>query len=221
MPNWTSVGLRSENLSKLDIWSLDEYGKKILDYNKIVPMPDYVRDTISPVDTDAILCYLFTKYPEKEARKIFKETKLQNALIKKTVKEILAEVNTPVCMSIEDDSDIISAYELGKNYLTAHERTGCWDWYNWALENWGVKWNASSSYLDEVNNYVNFEAPWFYPDSIFRALAKQYPLEHFEAEIIYEEESDKLYRIKFSDTKWEEEVEDIETEEDEEEFEFT
>jgi hypothetical protein len=51
-------------------------------------------------------------------------------------------------------------------------------WYDWSLENWGVKWNAGGYY--EIRNEptcleFNFEAAWSHPEPVFHELARQFP----------------------------------------------
>lgn len=53
------------------------------------------------------------------------------------------------------------------------------NWYDWALENWGTKWNACFA---EVNgNHIIFDTAWSPCSPVISALAKQFP----EAEFYY------------------------------------
>ena len=47
-------------------------------------------------------------------------------------------------------------------------------WYNWRLKHWGVKWNASSTDINEDEDLViiQFDTPWGDPTPFFQELAK-------------------------------------------------
>lgn len=72
------------------------------------------------------------------------------------------------------------------------------NWYNWNVDNWGVKWDAKleERAVDqlEVTTYesgttavsYHFETAWGAPNEIFVALAEKYP--HLEFDIEWEEE---------------------------------
>lgn len=52
------------------------------------------------------------------------------------------------------------------------------DWYNWSVDNWGTKWNASEiAYIPGTNDTgsVHFQTAWAAPDPWLDALARKYP----------------------------------------------
>lgn len=53
------------------------------------------------------------------------------------------------------------------------EKYGASDWYGWACDNWGTKWNACNSSTSEYEIY--FETAWAPPMPIFEALSMQFP----------------------------------------------
>jgi hypothetical protein len=54
------------------------------------------------------------------------------------------------------------------------ELYGAADWYSWAVDNWGTKWNAYSQ--EEVDwNVIRFDTAWSTPMQLFMELAEQYP----------------------------------------------
>lgn len=67
MPNWTDVTLRCDGLSNLPIFSTDDNGEKYFDYNKIVPMPEFTKNTISPVREDCVLNFLLKENSLEDA----------------------------------------------------------------------------------------------------------------------------------------------------------
>lgn len=62
-------------------------------------------------------------------------------------------------------------------------------WYDWRLQNWGCKWDASDVVTDRNSDgsvQYAFETPWSPPLPIYEKLAEQYPTLNFEWS--YEEE---------------------------------
>lgn len=62
------------------------------------------------------------------------------------------------------------------------ERFGFADWYGWQINNWGTKWNASSVYWSDDNDFVSFNTAWSTPFDLLVALSKKYPQATFEIE---------------------------------------
>ena len=60
------------------------------------------------------------------------------------------------------------------------ERFGFADWYGWQINNWGTKWNASSVYWSDDNDFVSFNTAWSTPFDLLVALSKKYPQATFE-----------------------------------------
>lgn len=56
---------------------------------------------------------------------------------------------------------------------------GASNWYDWAIQNWGTKWNAYSHYVPEQHSETeiewSFETAWSCPEPVFEQLAAQYP----------------------------------------------
>ena len=67
---------------------------------------------------------------------------------------------------------------------------GAEDWYRWHLDNWGTKWDASSTsvqQLDETNFNVQFHTAWSPPIDWFEKIIPMYP--QLEFDLIFDEES--------------------------------
>lgn len=69
---------------------------------------------------------------------------------------------------IPDDFDEEKLNELAQKY-------GAANWYEWAIGNWGTKWNAYNCDVDaDVGQFI-FSTAWSTPDPIFEKIAKMYP----------------------------------------------
>ena len=75
-----------------------------------------------------------------------------------------------------------------RKYITQEDSTklvekyGADNWYDWANENWGTKWDASNSdvYISDLGNgdyfaEYQFETPWSPPEGIYNALNERFP----------------------------------------------
>jgi len=65
--------------------------------------------------------------------------------------------------------------EIGKELI---EKYGASDWYQWQVNNWGTKWDASGSYLDycdEESACWYFETAWSPPEGIYNELSRRFP----------------------------------------------
>lgn len=46
------------------------------------------------------------------------------------------------------------------------------NWYDWSITNWGTKWNAYWSTLDDENNTITFDTAWSCPLPVLDELAR-------------------------------------------------
>jgi len=83
------------------------------------------------------------------------------------------------------------ALEAGRLSARAIAETGYPDWYQWAIANWGTKWDAyeykelpSSSGPDLF--VFQFNTAWSFPEPIFEKLAELHPELRFEVESVDE-----------------------------------
>jgi hypothetical protein len=68
--------------------------------------------------------------------------------------------------------------ELSKK---AFELYGSVDWYDWSINNWGTKWNASSPKVKETKTslFYQFETAWAPPSPVIDELASKFPTLRF------------------------------------------
>jgi hypothetical protein len=80
----------------------------------------------------------------------------------------------------------------GTHGYTADGKVGDteFNWYNWNINNWGVKWDASECELtesDETSLQYQFHTPWGVAEGAMTALSEQYPDVSFNLD--FEEET--------------------------------
>ena len=87
-----------------------------------------------------------------------------------------------------DDHDVSKA-ELA---VTAIVKTGYANWYDWCVDNWGVKWDVDTIFFmhadespfkddekSEPDLIIEFETPWAPPVGILKRISEQYPEARF------------------------------------------
>ena len=96
------------------------------------------------------------------------------------------EGNTSPLRKLEGEDDSQFKERMAENVRLY----GADDWYRWHLNNWGTKWDASSTsveQLDETNFNVQFHTAWSPPIDWFEKIIPMYP--QLEFDLIFDEES--------------------------------
>jgi hypothetical protein len=159
MPNWvmnelTCIFETSEEFQSFK----NKVDSKNL-YNSFIPMPEILKDTQSP-----------------------------SVNVEKLVLEYNKETNS-TAMGL---SEIIASNhhrfsgiaEQALKNQQAQISTGFLNWYDWSLQNWGVKWDASNVQVKELSDFntvmFSFDSPWGTPQKFVEELSKMYPDAIFE-----------------------------------------
>jgi hypothetical protein len=62
-------------------------------------------------------------------------------------------------------------------------RYGATNWYEWACNNWGTKWNACEFSMEEYSGgstaRFSFDTAWSFPEPIAKRLSQRFPMLHF------------------------------------------
>lgn len=64
-------------------------------------------------------------------------------------------------------------WDLGKQAFHNLQNFGCPTWYEWRTQNWGTKWNASSTEIS--NGRLSFLTAWNAPKPVMEKLSKMFP----------------------------------------------
>lgn len=68
---------------------------------------------------------------------------------------------------------------------------GATDWYDWSVQNWGTKWNACYTELEQIEEdymYIKFQTAWSPPLDWFYKVIPMYP--DLEFDLIFDIEGD-------------------------------
>ena len=167
MPNWCSNDLYVYGKGRTEIVeAIAGEGDAVIDFEKIVPMPEALRDT---------------SHGSREA-----EAKIINGMndgsdmlgwswIKKRGIENVEQLKAYLLGKCPE------LVELGEKLVKLQAEFGCTNWYDWSVENWGTKWNASVGTREErrTSFLLTFDTAWSPPTPIVKALSEKYPNNKF------------------------------------------
>ena len=64
-------------------------------------------------------------------------------------------------------------WDLGKQAYQNIQKYGCPTWYEWRIQNWGTKWNASGA--EVLDGRLSFLTAWNAPKQILEKLSQMFP----------------------------------------------
>lgn len=142
-----------------------------IDFNKIIPMPESLNIT-SGSETDIGVVIL--RYIEYNDSELLNERLSYSWTTQKDIKTL---------------DDLVSYYRNNKNYekvislgrlaIDNIDKYGHQDWYGWACENWGTKWNSGSTSMREtflnIHEVLEFETAWSTPMPVMLKLSENFP----------------------------------------------
>lgn len=202
MPNWvkSKLVIEGENpqsvIDKITIEEYDDYEKtniKRLDFNKIIPMPESLLVESGTLADDCIEIYLnsLDEQEKKELIWLFLKAseykhmsdnygKKSKSEIEKMTKYILDNYKEPDSFRSETFRNLQDILDYGKKICDNVKLYGYKDWYDWSINNWGTKWNAKQTEIQD--NVIYFETAWDDVRCLIFELSKQYPDYTFEFE---------------------------------------
>ena len=190
MPNWIMNQLVAYNLDLPAKTALEQAFKSDRPFQAICPMPKILEETQSPVP------YCLEKMFGRALRPLsllIDESKLYTSSIRKNGwRQKILEIGVDEVMRRIDEDKSIEADIAAKAKLaiTAIVETEYANWYDWRLDKWGVKWEASDVSVEDETSFqdkptgnpdliVNFYTPWGPPSGILQELTEKHPKARF------------------------------------------
>lgn len=140
---------------------------KYIDFNKIIPMPEEIKNTESSSMVDDAIYYYLVKSNQEG---------LLDTILRYSI-------NSMDRFKDFSQDKLDELFALGKKHVEIYLRYGAKDWYDWSRINWGTKWNAYNTdleYLDENVAVVSFQTAWSAVPEIIAELVECYPALCFE-----------------------------------------
>ena len=190
MPNWIMNQLVAYNLDPTAKTALEQAFKSDRPFQAICPMPKILEDTQSPVP------YCLEKMFGRALRPLsllIDESKLYTSSVRKNGwRQKILEIGVDEVMRRIDEDKTIEAdiAEKAKLAITAIVETEYANWYDWRLDKWGVKWDASNVSVEDETSFqdeptknpdliVDFYTPWGPPSGVLQEITEQYPEARF------------------------------------------
>lgn len=177
MPNWVTNTLV---INKKDT-NLVLNAESNVDFEILKPMPESLSVSTGSLDDRDIYYYLSDKcnIAHNAVNKMPEADLIKKDSFFLTPDQVLAQALQAAMKLIEEaesptDEKLIDAYNHGKALVENYRKYNAKSWYDWSIDNWGCKWNASDTSVDEKNNdlvIITFMTPWSSPDGWIKALA--------------------------------------------------
>ena len=194
MPNWVTNKVKFKNRGGEIINKIISTNEQI-DFNKIIPRPKTLdipsgssdiyamqyallkmnipklKETIEKLKTTS------TSFYGNYFAKIYRNKKYTLEELEKVAKEFKEQLENDKQDSSDEvnykDLGINSLEDLGNVYINNILQYGADSWYDWCCENWGTKWNATSTYIVD-DTEIEFDTAWDCPVNIFKELSRQF-----------------------------------------------
>ena len=151
-----------------------DYEKEKITFNKLIPMPKELEDSVSDGSTTikkAMYLYLNGDKDLLEAKwEANKDAQQKYKTFDKMVEYLFEKY---------PKEEVIRSY-------TCLQKYGTDNWYDWSIEHWGTKWDAYDCQGSPQEGTLIFFTAWNPPDEIIKALCKKYP--NSDLDWFYEEE---------------------------------
>lgn len=175
MPNWITNEVHMEGIGEKDekyFTSDPETGQKYFDFEKLIPMPECLKEEYaSGSDADALIYTAgLGLYGIIRGGINFDAEYIVKAI--DALRPILDRVSNNIKNS--DSVTLDQVTEQGEKALHNVIETGCMNWYDWANTNWGTKWNSCMNY-DIDQDTVGFCTAWSSPQPVLEELSRQNP----------------------------------------------
>lgn len=171
MPNHIQNKLRvySENSNDIKVFLENiKSEKRVIDFDKIIPMPNVLNDTESSTSVSKSLYYYLLMTDNNDLLNIVPH------------KSLFSADSFNDCTKDEKDEMM----KLGEKYFSIYKECGAFNWYDWRCDNWGTKWNAYESYLckslDNKEVLIEFQTAWNGVPYLIEKLVSSYPNLSFE-----------------------------------------
>jgi hypothetical protein len=185
MPNWVNNEIIIKG-PKATLEAIKERGKSWLRVPKNKPIAEVLRE-------------INKFYSEDYIQKQIKE--FEGATTREDGDDILYRTSEMDDFSFENfvPADVNDPkYQNAKDAACQGDyRNPNFNWYDWNIDNWGCKWDASDSSVEWEGNdlVIKFNTPWGTPEKFLENFAKMYP--DVTLECFYFEEQGQFAKQKF------------------------
>jgi hypothetical protein len=160
--------------------------KQQFDFNAFVPMPAVIAAT--KYGTIAIRGAILVGLLRDETsfgqagflRSLLRRRRVQRELGRGYIAHMRGMLGMPTAALTEVARAWLATHpdyvDQGEKRLRAIAETGFADWYDWAIDHWGTKWNTYNLKIVSKDPLeFTFDTAWDFPTPVFEAIAKEFP----------------------------------------------
>ena len=191
MPNYVKNKVTCANMDELKKLLLNK--DENVDFNIVLPRPKDLDITSGSNSYDMPSRYFHTEEAERKLVKqrriignvlemLYDDTMTQAEFVEKVLedKNLVKKIRTfkgwylrksktiRYAMKKKELEEALGDYIKGFFNIKRYKAR---DWYDWSIENWGTKWNAGDTIVD--NETIEFETAWSTPVPVFVELSKR------------------------------------------------
>ena len=191
MPNYVKNKVTCANMDELKKLLLNK--DENVDFNIVLPRPKDLDITSGSNSYDMPSKYFHTEEAERKLVKqrriignvlemFYDDTMTQAEFVEKVLedKNLVKKIRTfkgwylrksktiRYAMKKKELEEALGDYIKGFFNIKRYKAR---DWYDWSIENWGTKWNAGDTIVDDES--IEFETAWSTPVPVFVELSKR------------------------------------------------
>lgn len=173
MPNHVTNKIEITSANAKEALEFMQSADRQFNFNNMILMPESLN-VESGSRTDAALAYALTGGLKSELTSAQIEKYFEDGFFD-TKSEVAARNLANARRTIEDNySTPEKLMHLGQQIISNVEQYGYKTWYEWAIPNWGTKWNAYE--VDVEDNTVSFDTAWNSPEPVLAAWIAKFNL---------------------------------------------
>lgn len=161
------------------LWFLNPKNEKMTDDELIQKVNDFAKKLNT--NTKNFDAYLLTEF-DYETNNLVKSPITERLKDLEKARENLEKQHSPKEFVSTDKNFIeycketnqkITPENYGKQVLENILLYACTDWYDWAINSWGTKWDLENTYWDDDTNSIEYETAWDIAEPIAIEISKQ------------------------------------------------
>lgn len=160
-------------------------GELELDFNTIDRMPEGLQIEVGSRSYDGVKLYLARKNPDCSYAG-HKEEKMSKEEYQNLTEKFKESLMVPCRSADKEEYEFLTklygekqalgkVIELGKKSCENMLQYGSSNWYEWAVNHWGTKWNASATEITDSGKSILFETAWNPALPAVIKLSKEHP----------------------------------------------
>ena len=189
MPNWVKNRLiirgpqYKDVIHQITTFDNEEH-KVVLDFNKIIPMPESIKNMESSTRVPTYINLFLNSIKKTDEFKKYipiivsigeNYIGMKDDEFKEKLKEIAEEKDWKGKKRFDSEQAVL---DYGRMALDNILNYGVVDWYDWSIRNWGTKWNARETVIED--NVILFDTAWSPVPELMRKLSSMFPENLFE-----------------------------------------